>query len=307
VPQLRARRFQNPSHRQPLGVGGKHKKTIYMGRMKDLLIQRMDETDEEQLAHKLGITHEELVQLNHTIDTEESEDGVIYNYIVSFDPNSPEEILDKVKGLQGAYTLYMSPWEFEGDYYYEEQYQAITSNKHYYESFLQAMDSAVILNDYEIDEGILTLTLKRQIYVSIMSALEAFLSETFINLTIDNPDYFRNFIESYPDFKERRIELSRIFSEQERIKETAKKVMVEVIYHNLAKVSKMYGSTFNIEFPDISEMARRVHIRHDLVHRNGKGVDGNVVLLNKEVVAELIEETRAFVREIASKLKLPRK
>lgn len=278
-----------------------------MGRMKDLLIQRMNESDEEQLAHKLGITYDELMQLNHKVDTEESDDGIVYNYIISFDPDSPKEILSKVKGLDSSNSVWLSPWEYEGDYYYEEQYQAITSNKHFYESFLRAMDSAAILNDYEIDEGELTLTLKRQIYASVMAALEAFLSETFINLTNDHPEYFRNFIESYPDFKERKIEMSRIFAEQERIKETAKKVMVEIIYHNLAKVSKMYNSTFKIDFPDIATMAKCVHIRHDIVHRNGKTVDGKPVPLNKEVIDELIKKTSSFVREIANKLKLPRR
>jgi hypothetical protein len=275
--------------------------------MKDILIQRMNESDEEQLAHKLGITHDELIQLNHKVDTEETEDGIVYNYIISFDPSSPKEILSKIKGLDGSNSVLLSPWEYEGDYYYEEQYEAITSNKYFYETFLQAMDSAIILNDYEIDEGQLTLTLKRQIYVSIMAALETFLSETFINLTNDHPEYFRNFIESYPDFKERKIEMSRIFAEQERIRDTAKKVMVEVIYHNLAKVSKMYNSTFKIEFPDIAAMAKCVHVRHDIVHRNGKTVDGKTVSLNKEVITELIKLTSAFVKEIANKLRLPRR
>lgn len=278
-----------------------------MGRMKELLIQRLTESDEEQLAHKLGITYNELIQLNHKVDTEENEDGIVYNYIISFDPDSPKEILSKIKGLDGFNTVWLSPWEYEGDYYYEEQYLAITSNKHFYESFLQAMDSVAILNDYDLDDSQLTLTLKRQIYVSVMAALEAFLSETFINLTNDHSEYFRNFIESYPEFKNKKIEISRIYSEQERLKETAKKVMVEVIYHNLAKVSKMYSSTFKIDFPDITKMAKCVHIRHDIVHRNGKSVDGKTVLLNKEVIAELINLTSSFVREIANKLKLPRR
>jgi hypothetical protein len=85
------------------------------------------------------------------------------------------------------------------------------------------------------------------------------------------------------------------------------KVMVEVIYHNLAKVSKMYNSTFKIEFPDIAAMAKCVHVRHDIVHRNGKTVDGKPVSLDKGVITELIKLTSAFVREIANKLKLPRR
>jgi hypothetical protein len=140
-----------------------------MGRMKDLTIDRMNESDEEQLAHKLGITYEELMQLNHKIEVEENEDGVVYNYIISFDPKSPQSVLSKIRGLDGSNSVWLSPWEYEADYYYEEQYRAITSNKYFYESFLQAMDSAAILNDYDLDEGPLTLILKRQIYVSIIA------------------------------------------------------------------------------------------------------------------------------------------
>lgn len=276
-----------------------------MGRMKDLLIERMEESDDEQLAHKLGITHDELLQLNHRIDTEESEDGVIYNYIISFDQNSPKEIISRIKGLDRSNTVWLTPWEYEGDYYYDEQYKAIISNKHFYESFLKAMSSAEKLNNIDIDGGQLTITLKRQIYVSIMSALEAFLSETFINLTHDNDEYFRNFVETFPDFRERKIEFSRIFAEKERIKETTKKVMMEIIYHNLAKVSKMYSSTFKIEFPDIADLYKAVNIRHDLVHRNGKTTDGILVDIDKDVITELIKKTSLFVKEIANKLKLP--
>lgn len=277
-----------------------------MGRLKDLLIERMEESEDEQLAHKLGITYDELTQLNHKIDTEESDDGIIYNYIISFDKDSAKEILEKIKGLDQNYQVWLSPSEYEGDYYYEEQYRAIVSNKYFYESFLQALDSAGKLNDIDIDGGQLTATLKRQIYVSIMAAVEAFLSETFINLTNDHEEYFRNFIETFPYFKERKLEMSRIFAEQERIKDTAKKVMVEIIYHNLAKVSKMYSSTFKIEFPDIGELSKCVSIRHDLVHRNGKSTDGKAVTIDKEVITDLIDRAGAFIKEIANKLKLPR-
>lgn len=265
----------------------------------------MEESEDEQLAHKLGISYDELSQLNHKIETEESDDGIIYNYIISFDKDSPNEILEKIKGLDQKNQVWLSPSEYEGDYYYEEQYRAIVSNKYFYESFLQALSSAERLNNIDIDGGQLTATLKQQIYVSIMAALEAFLSETFINLTNDHEEYFRNFIETFPDFKERKFEMSRIFAEQEKIKDTAKKVMVEIIYHNLAKVSKMYSSTFKMEFPDIAELSKCVSIRHDLVHRNGKTTEGKVVIIDKEVITDLIDKTGAFVKEIANKFKLP--
>ena len=45
--------------------------------MKELMIERMEQEDDRHLAKKLGITYEELIQLNHTIDAEESKDGLI--------------------------------------------------------------------------------------------------------------------------------------------------------------------------------------------------------------------------------------
>lgn len=275
-----------------------------MGRLKDLLIERQEESEEQQLAHKLGITHDELIILGHKVDTDESEDGIIYNYVISFRDDAPKKLLTKVHGIDRNSKVWLSPAQYEGDYYYEEQYRAIVSNKHFYESFLQAMAVAKQLNNVVLEQTGLMDVLKRQIYVSIMAALESFLSETFVNLTNDNDHYFRRFVESFPDFSERKIPISRIFIEQELIKDTAKRAMVEVIYHNLAKVSKMYTSTFDIEFPKISLLAKCVSIRHDLVHRNGKTTKGDEVHINSQIIDELIAISSDFVKEIAEKLKL---
>lgn len=277
-----------------------------MGKMKDLYIERMNEGFDGMLARKLGLTYDELIALNHRIDTEESKDGLIYNYIVSFDENAPQEILDKVEGLDSNNTVWFSPWQFEDEdeNYYEEQYDAIISNKEYYETFLQAISSSKKLNEVSIDDLELMNVLKRQVYVSVMTAFEAFLSETFINLTDENDDYFRNFIETFPDFKETKIKMSRIFSEQERLKETAKKVMVKVLYHNLAKVGIMYSSTFKIDFPDIKELSKCVSIRHDLVHRNGKTTKGETVTVDEATITKLIKSVTDFTEDIARKLEL---
>ena len=274
-----------------------------MGSVKELMMERMEEEGDERLARKLGISYVELMKLNHSINTEESNDGLIYNYIITFSNDAPKEILAKVKGIDRNNTVWLLPWEIDGDDYFEEQYDAIISNKHFYETFRQAISFAEKLNQVELDIQLTTI-LKGQIYVSVISALEAFLSETFINLTNENEEYFRNFIETYPDFKNTKFEMSRIFAEQERIKETARKVMVEIIYHNLSKVAKMYASTFNIEFPKIAEISKCIIIRHDLVHRNGKTKNGETVLINSVSVTDLISKSSAFVDDIAKKLNL---
>jgi len=272
--------------------------------MKDLMIERMNQEADERFAQKLGLTYDELIEANYRIDTEESNDGLIYNYIISFDDNTPKEILAKIKGKDSNNTVWFAPWEMDDDDYYEEQYEVIISNKRYYKSFLQSLSVAGKLNKVDIDGEQLNLVFKRQIYISIIAAIEAFLFETFINLTDENDEFFRNFIETFPDFKERKIDFSRIFIEQERIRDTVKKVMIEIIYHNLAKVSNMYSSTFEIKFPDISELSRCVNVRHDLVHRNGKTKKGEDIIIDSDIINDLITKATSFVEDIAQKLNL---
>ena len=146
--------------------------------------------------------------------------------------------------------------------------------------------------------------MKRQLYITAIGALETFLSETFINVVNENSEYFRNFVQTYPNFKERKFQLNEIYGEYDKLQDTAKKEMLEVIYHNLAKVRNMYVLTFKIEFPDISNLSKAVNTRHDLVHRNGKTKDGADVTVNKGIVTELLNQISIFVEHISNSLHL---
>jgi hypothetical protein len=275
-----------------------------MSRIKDYLFDLQEKQKDEYLAKVLGITYDELQELDYDMDTEESNEGLINNYVITFSDDSPKEILSKIKNLDENNAVWIPPWDLENDDYYEEQYEAITSNKDYLERFQSEIEAAKKLNEVELEDKGLEAILKRQIYISIIGAVETFLSETFINLVDENDEYFRSFVETFPDFKQRKFELSQIFQEQERIKDTVKKVLLDIIYHHLAKVGNMYASTFKIEFPDIAELSKCVSIRHDLVHRNGKTKEGEDVVIDKAAVEDLLGKVKPFVEEISEKLKL---
>jgi hypothetical protein len=144
--------------------------------------------------------------------------------------------------------------------------------------------------------------LLKQIYISVFAILETYLSDTFIWLVRNDIKYLRAFVETYPDFKQQKIDLSEVFKSHEVIKETASKVMQDVIYHNLWKVKLMYINTFNIEFPDLSNMNKYSSIRHDLVHRNGKTKDGGIVPITDHFVTDLIKEVLDFIKKISNQL-----
>jgi len=277
-----------------------------MGQAKKHWMEQQKQRDDENLAKSLGLTYDELVETDWHIDAFESRDGMVYEHVVYFSPDSPKEILDKIHGLDSDNQVRISPFDdYEENFDdYEEQYDAIISNKHFYLSFQTELSNIRKLNELKIDDAELLKILKRQLYIAGIGTLETFLSETFVNLTDENEECFKRFLKTYPEFQKRKVTLDNILDAHESIKNTAHKIMLDVIYHNLDKVQKMYESTFRIEFPDIEELAECVGVRHDLVHRNGKNKNGDTVEITKEMIQELLVKINQFVQDISDELEI---
>jgi hypothetical protein len=65
---------------------------------------QLDDINEENrdryIAKELGITYEELCDTQFEIANDEGPDGMIYGYIIKFDEDSSEEVLEKISGLE---------------------------------------------------------------------------------------------------------------------------------------------------------------------------------------------------------------
>lgn len=114
---------------------------------------------------------------------------------------------------------------------------------------------------------------------------------------------FEIFFTSFKDFKEQKVGMNELLNSAANAKEIAKKAMLEVIYHHLPKVARMYETTFTIAFPNFSEIYRDVLIRHDLVHRNGRSKEGQEVIIDEAVVDDLISKMEDFISKIDQQLK----
>lgn len=274
-----------------------------MGYWKNIAIERENQRHEHNLADKLGITYDEFIDLDYSIETDESKDGIIYNYRIEFDlDNSPSHVIQKIKNLKDGRRVYFDPWELDEEYDYDEQYDAITENKEYLQKFNSELANIGVLNALKIPDEVLKGILVRQLYISVIGTMETFLADAFINLTNDNEEHFKNFIKTHPEFKKRKFELREIFEEHENIRETAKVVMLDTIFHNLPTVSQMFKDTFKIEFPPIKEVYECVLKRHDLVHRNGKTKEREIVVIDENAVSNVIEIVYAFIQEISARL-----
>ena len=102
---------------------------------------------------------------------------------------------------------------------------------------MNEINSLKILNRINVVDQNAHKILKRQIYVSIVTCLETYLSDAFINTTLSNEIYIKSFFSSFKDFKDQKFSLNEIFNYIGKSEEIARTAMLEIIYHNLPKVS----------------------------------------------------------------------
>lgn len=113
----------------------------------------------------------------------------------------------------------------------------------------------------------------------------------------------RKVIESNSDFSKRNFKLSELFEKYDSIEDEVKKYLTELMWHNLAKIKPMYKSTFDVDFSDdISEVFKAINIRHDLVHRSGKSIDGKLVKITEDGLDKLICLATDFIADIDRQL-----
>jgi len=181
---------------------------------------------------------------------------------------------------------------------YEELYEAISNNNLFYDTFKNEIENLKRLNNIKLDDDSLENTLKRQLYIGIITSMETYLSDAFINTTLGSKNFTRKFVETFKEFKEKPIKLSELFEYHNEIEITCKKHMLKVIYHNIPKVKIMYKETLEVDLGDIEALCKAVSIRHDLVHRSGKTKEGKENVIDSDKINDLILEVETFINRV---------
>lgn len=186
--------------------------------------------------------------------------------------------------------------------FYEEQYEAISSNTYFLQTFKNAIEDLKELNNIQIKKSTADKTLRRQIFVGVIASMETYLSDAFINTTINSEEHTKKFVSTFKEFKERPIPLNELYVYHEKIETICKQAMIDVIYHNLPKIKGMYKDTLGIDIGDIGTLYKAVAMRHHLVHRNGKDKNGDEVIVDKLIVDKLIIDISIFIETLDEKI-----
>lgn len=113
-------------------------------------------------------------------------------------------------------------------------------------------------------------------YAYAVTLLEAFLGDTLKTLINEHDKFLKNAIFNVEQLKKSRFGLSDLYSQNMTIQALAtKKLSEEVLFHNIPKVMVVFeqvlGKKLSVDFAKVNQIK---DIRHDIVHRNGKTIEG---------------------------------
>ena len=184
-----------------------------------------------------------------------------------------------------------------------------TSNTEFYQTYLDGIKNVQRLLKLEPPMKEQKEILNRLLYANVVSLMETFFSDAITNLVLNNPALKRKVVEKVPRFTEAKITKSEIYAWFERMdKEVADYLQNDVTYHNIFTVEKLYKSVLDVRFPspdDLVDLRKIIETRHDIVHRNGKTIEGEVIVLDDGDVKFAIKTVNEFVSHIEKQL--PRK
>lgn len=169
---------------------------------------------------------------------------------------------------------------------FEDIEQVQEGKTHFYKIF---ENSLVELKDIKLDES--TPVLQRMIFSSVITAMEAYLSDTLKKNVLNRDAIKKKFVKNSESLKRtKNIPLNDIYEELDKLDERIIDEIDSISYHNVDVVTGLYKNVLLCSFPNdkIARLSQSVEIRHDIVHRNGHKKDGSIIHIAKEDVENLI-------------------
>lgn len=164
----------------------------------------------------------------------------------------------------------------------------------FHKHFKQSIDELSTLNSSSNNE-----TLQRMIFASVITTMEAYLSDTMKKQVLNRNAIKRRFVECHNSFVTK-IKQNEIFSLLDTLDQKLNEEIDKISFHNIDTVTGLYNNVLLCEFPNekMSELRKTVHIRHDIVHRNGKSTDGTLVVVSQQDVMNLVNLVQYVIKNI---------
>lgn len=173
-------------------------------------------------------------------------------------------------------------------------------------SCMASLDELKVLSDGSTSN----VVLQRMCYSSIITAMEAYLSD-IMKRSVREPAIRRRFVETSKLFDGEKFKLSMMFKLLDGLEERIDVELNKLSFHNIRVAEDIFREVLLISFPEKERdiLNRAVLLRHDIVHRNGKHTTGREVSVGYVEVSKLDSIVRSFIscidNQILDSLRLP--
>lgn len=145
--------------------------------------------------------------------------------------------------------------------------------------------------------------LRMLLYANVITKMETFLCDTLKQYVMSDKEHKKRFVSTYKDFNDMNLKYSQIYEKYDSLDNVIKNKLNDILYHNIPKVNNVYKKVIGIDIKPDDIVFKAIDKRHDIVHRNGKDKEGNLLNISKDEVKELSEYMVDYINGIEEKIR----
>ncbi len=120
---------------------------------------------------------------------------------------------------------------------------------------------------------------------------------------MSNENYLGNVIKNVRPFCDTRFKLSDISLENGGIKKFVLGKMSDNLFHDIPKVLKILSGVVDKRLDvSIDDVCKITSMRHNIVHRNGKNKDGEMLVIDASDTLSAVDTIETFTNSLRCKL-----
>lgn len=146
-------------------------------------------------------------------------------------------------------------------------------------------------------------TFFKMVYAHAVTILEVYLEDITKALIMTNEGFLANTIKNVRPFYDTKFKLGDISLENDGVKKFVLGKLSDNLFHDIPKVLNMLNGILEKKLDvSISNICSVTSTRHDIVHRNGKNKDGELIDITLSATLEALTTVETFANQLRHKL-----
>lgn len=212
---------------------------------------------------------------------------------------SLNENSEEYQELAEEYSNYQEYLREEAEWQAELQWLKENGSSKIHSIFVSELDELISMlesncnNSQKMSTKLRTNIVVKMSYAYAVTLLEAYLGDTLRALISQDEQLLKNALRKFKILKN--VKLIDVAETDLDVKSLVLRHIGEVLYHNIPNVIEMYEQVLGVKLEiDISKVYKITKLRHDIVHRNGKTIDGCVINLDVQDFVQAISDIKDF-------------